>query len=212
MYLPSHFDQQDPDELAAVVKAHPLATMVTRDGDDLVANHIPFLLEGSLKPGAKFVGHIAKNNELWQKADLEKDVLLIFQGVSAYITPNWYPSKQETHQVVPTYNYAVVHAYGKLNIFHDRAAKLAVVDQLTQTMEKDRSSNWKVDDAPVDFIEKMLDAIVGIDVTVTRIQAKWKISQNRSPADREGVANGLEQQARSDEDKAMSELVRWGKH
>jgi transcriptional regulator len=212
MYLPAHFDQQDPEELATLVKAYPLATMVTTDGEELVANHIPYLLTGPLVVGATLKGHVAKSNEVWQKADLTKDMLLVFQGSSAYITPNWYPSKQEHHQVVPTYNYVVVHVYGKLSIYHDRPSKLAIVDHLTQSMEKTRSSAWKVGDAPPDFIEKMLDAIVGVDVTVTRIQAKWKINQNRSATDREGVADGLERSALSDADKQMSDLVRWGQH
>ena len=212
MYLPAHFDQQDPEELAALVKAYPLATMVTMNGDELVANHIPYLLTGPVVPGATLKGHVAKNNDVWQHADSAKDILLVFQGSSAYITPNWYPSKQEHHQVVPTYNYVVVHVYGKLSVYHDRPSKLAIVDHLTQSMEKTRSSTWKVGDAPTDFIEKMLDAIVGVDVTVTRIQAKWKINQNRSATDREGVADGLEQSALSDADRQMSELVRWGQH
>ena len=212
MYLPAHFDQQDPEELATLVRTYPLSTMVTQDGEDLVANHIPFLLDGPLVIGATLNGHVAKNNDVWQTADPTKDMLLVFQGSSAYITPNWYPSKQEHHQVVPTYNYVVVHVYGKLSVHHDRASKLAIVDHLTQTMEKTRSSSWKVSDAPPDYIDNMLDAIVGVDVTVTRIQAKWKINQNRSGRDREGVADGLEQSALSDNDRQMSDLVRWGQH
>ena len=212
MYLPAHFDQQDPEELATLVRTYPLSTMVTQDGEDLVANHIPFLLDGPLVIGATLKGHVAKNNDVWQTADPTKDMLLVFQGSSAYITPNWYPSKQEHHQVVPTYNYVVVHVYGKLSVHHDRASKLVIVDHLTQTIEKTRSSSWKVSDAPPDYIDNMLDAIVGVDVTVTRIQAKWKINQNRSGRDREGVADGLEQSALSDNDRQMSDLVRWGQH
>jgi transcriptional regulator len=212
MYLPKHFDQQDPEELATVIRQNPLATLISRYGDSLVANHIPFLLEGSPAPGSKLLAHIAKSNELWQHADAQDNVLLVFQGASAYITPNWYPSKQETHQVVPTYNYAVVHIHGKLRISHDRETKLDMVSRLTQSMEAKRASTWKVSDAPADYIESMLAAIVAIDVTIERIVGKWKISQNRSAADRTGVADGLEKHSQSEADGVMSGLVRWGKH
>jgi transcriptional regulator len=133
--------------------------------------------------------------------------MVIFQGPSAYISPNWYPSKQVHHEVVPTYNYAVVHVYGRLSISHDPQTKLEVVDQLTAAMEAGRKAPWQVLDAPAGYLDKMLEAIVAIEVTVTRVQAKWKISQNREDRDRLGAAQGLASETSSPTAAYMARMV-----
>lgn len=211
MYLPKHFEQQDLESLTALLKAYPLGALVTQQDGALEANHIPFALEGGLAVGSKLIGHVAKGNPVWKNDSTEQESLVIFQGPEAYITPNWYPSKQVHHQVVPTYNYAVVHVYGVLSVTHDEALKRKIVTDLTQTMETARQSTWRISDAPVDYIEKMLNAIVGIELTITRIQAKWKVTQNRDTADRDGVADGLNVSGASERDVRMSQIVRSGK-
>jgi transcriptional regulator len=211
MYLPKHFEQQDLESLTSLLKAYPLGALVSQHEGVLEANHIPFLLEGPLATGGKLIGHVAKGNPVWKSDFTKQETLVVFQGPESYITPNWYPSKQVHHQVVPTYNYAVVHVYGRLSVTHDEAAKRRVVGDLTASMEKMRDSTWQISDAPAEYIEKMLGAIVGIELTITRIQAKWKVSQNRDAADREGVAQGLGAQLSSQRDQRMSEIVSAGK-
>jgi transcriptional regulator len=211
MYLPKHFEQQDLDSLASLLKDYPLGALVTHHDGMLEANHIPFLLEGPLAAGGKLIGHVAKGNPVWKHDSTEQESLVIFQGPESYITPNWYPSKQIHHQVVPTYNYAVVHVYGPLSVTHDETVKRKIVGDLTASMEKMRESTWQVSDAPADYIEKMLNAIVGVELTITRIQAKWKVSQNRDVKDRDGVAQGLSGQPSTERDQRMSRMVVAGK-
>ena len=211
MYLPKHFEQQDLESLTALIKAYPLGALVTQQDGAVEANHIPFLLAGDLAVGGKLIGHVAKGNPVWKNVSTQHESLVIFQGPEAYISPNLYPSKQVHHQVVPTYNYAVVHVYGTLSVTHDEATKRQIVTALTQTMEQTRQSTWQVSDAPADFIEKMLNAIVGIELTITRVQAKWKVSQNRDAADRGGVEQGLRAQGTTERDHRMSAIVRTGK-
>ena len=211
MYLPKHFEQQDLESLTSLLTAYPLGALVTQHEGVLEANHIPFLLEGSLAAGGKLIGHVAKGNPVWKHDVATQETLVIFQGPESYITPNWYPSKQVHHQVVPTYNYTVVHVYGQLSVTHDEAVKRRIVGDLTASMEKMRDSTWQVSDAPAEYIEKMLNAIVGIELTITRIQAKWKVSQNRDAADREGVAHGLSGPGSTERDHRMRGVVLSGK-
>jgi len=211
MYLPKHFEQQDLESLTSLLKAYPLGALVTQHEEALEANHIPFILEGDLAVGSKLLGHVAKGNPVWKDMTSSRESLVIFQGPEAYITPNWYPSKQVHHQVVPTYNYAVIHLYGTLSVTHDAAAKRRIVEELTAVMEKKRKSSWQVSDAPADYIENMLNAIVGIELTITRIQGKWKVSQNRDALDREGVAFGLTDPDSTPSDQLMSVIVQQGK-
>jgi len=164
---------------------------VTLGPDGLEANHIPFEIEPAPAPFGTLRGHVARSNPVWR--DFSKDVqaLLVFQGAQAYITPSWYPTKKETGKVVPTYNYIVVHAYGPLHVIEDRAWLRALVERLTNRHEAARPEPWKITDAPDDYIEKMLGAIVGIEIPVARLLGKWKASQNRPAVDRDGVARGL---------------------
>lgn len=211
MYLPKHFEQQDLESLTALLKTYPLGALVTQQDGAVEANHIPFLLSGDLAVGGKLIGHVAKGNPVWKSDSTPHESLVIFQGPEAYISPNLYPSKQVHHQVVPTYNYAVVHVYGTLSVTHDAAIKRQIVTELTQIMEQTRQSTWQVSDAPDDYIEKMLNAIVGIELTITRVQAKWKVSQNRDLADRGGVERGLRVKGATERDHRMSVIVRTGK-
>ncbi|MCC6314184.1 MAG: FMN-binding negative transcriptional regulator [Thermomicrobiales bacterium] len=206
MYLPPHFREERPEALQALIAAYPLGTLVTLGSDGLTANHIPFLLEERGDGRRALVGHVARNNALWCEHAPEVEALVVFQGPSAYISPNWYPTKQETHEVVPTYNYAVVHVHGPL-IVHDDAKWLrGAVGKLTKTMEANQPVPWKMGDAPATFIDGQLESIVGIEILVSRMVGKWKTSQNRVPVDRVGAAAGL--RASGDgADAAMANLI-----
>lgn len=188
MYLPAHFAQNDPAALQGLVRDHPLATLVSSTGPDgLTADHVP--LEFDADAGC-LRGHVARANPLWQHADGQA-VLAIFRGPEAYVSPSWYPSKAEHHKVVPTWNYAVVHAHGPLQAVHDAPWLHTLVTRLTLQHEAPRATPWAVGDAPAPFIDQMLKVIVGIQIPVARWVGKWKLSQNRSAADRDGVAQGL---------------------
>lgn len=209
MYLPRHFEQNDATELHALMRAHPLATWVTQHAGEVVINHVPFLLDATRGEHGTLIGHVARAHALWQ---IDAPATLVFQGAQAYITPSWYPSKAEHHQVVPTWNYAVVHAHGRPRAIHDRTALLALVTRLTAHHEAARAQPWAPADAPADYIDKMLGAIVGIEIPIERLVGKWKVSQNRSAADRLGVAAGLREstdpaQAVDAEREAMAQLV-----
>jgi transcriptional regulator len=203
MYLPKHFEQTDPAALHALMVAHPLATLVTPGADGITADaipleHIPAL--GVLR------GHVARANPLWKHAD-GTQVLAVFNGPQAYVTPSWYPSKATTHRVVPTWNYTLVHAHGVLRAVDDAPWLRALVGGLTDHHESPRDTPWSVNDAPDDYVQQMLRAIVGIEISVTRLVGKWKISQNRSEPDRLGVADGLATLP-GDEAAQMAALVR----
>lgn len=173
MYCPSHFQENDHDNIIALITANPLATIVRNTESGLVADHIPLLYEND-----KLIGHVAKANPLWQTTpDLE--VLVIFQGSDAYISPNWYASKQTTHKVVPTWNYTAAHVHGRLVAITNSQRNLEIVQKLTNFHEKNLPQPWSVQDAPADYLEKMLSAIVGIEISISNIEAKWKVSQNQ---------------------------------
>jgi len=150
-------------------------------------------------------GHVARANPVWRHA-AGQEVLAIFHGPQTYVTPSWYPSKHETGQVVPTWNYAVVHAHGVLRVHDDREWLRTLVTRLTDRQESAMAQPWRVDDAPAEYLERMLGAIVGIEIPVTRLDGKWKVSQNRNDADRDGVAEGLSLQEGADA-QAMAALV-----
>jgi transcriptional regulator len=207
MYLPSHFEVTDTEAVYALIREHPLGALVITGPDGLDANHIPFEIDAEPGPHGRLLAHVARANPLWRNAGQNGEVLVIFQGASGYITPSWYPTKSVSGKVVPTYNYAVVHAYGRVRAIEDREWLLAFVTRLTDRHESVRTSPWQVSDAPADYIEQMLDAIVGIEVTITRLVGKWKVSQNRTPSDRAGVAAGLDAME-GKEQAAMARLVR----
>ena len=208
MYLPKHFERQDAQAMAQLLQLHPLATVAWQSADGLTAEHLPLMWERGDGDGARGTlrGHVARANPVWREA-ADAEVLAVFQGPQAYITPSWYPSKAATAKVVPTWNYAVVHLHGRLGAIEDSAWLRALVGRLTDTHEASRAQRWQVDDAPADYIAQMLRAIVGIEIPLTRVQGKWKASQNRTAADRAGVAAGLEA-VDGDAARAMAALVR----
>lgn len=189
MYAPNHFIEPRLDVLHALIHAHPLGTLVTQDDDGLCADHIPFEI-GPATPDAPFGVlrcHVARANALWRR---DAEVLVVFQGPQAYVSPAWYEEKARSGKVVPTFNYAVVHGHGTPRIIDDPAWLLALLERLTSRHEANQLAPWRVADAPPDYIAKMMAAIVGIEIALTRLQGKWKISQNRSPADQQAIAAG----------------------
>jgi transcriptional regulator len=197
MYQPSHFEEKRPDVLQQLLHDYPLGALITVTAGEINANHIPFEYDPQPQadaPHGVLRAHVARANPVWHDFAKDIDALVIFQGVQAYISPNWYPSKQQSGQVVPTYNYMVVHAYGPLRVIEDKSWLRALVGRLTDRHESILPAPWKVDDAPDDYIDKMLGAIVGIEIPVRKMIGKWKASQNRSAVDRAGVAAGLQQQ------------------
>ena len=191
MYLPEHFAEHDPAELRRLIAEHPLGTLVTLGPDGLTANHIPFLHADGAGEHGTLLGHVARGNHVWQDGSADHDALVIFGGPSAYISPNWYPTKQEAHRAVPTYNYAVVHPHGRLIVHDDEKWLRGFLGRLTKRMEAAQPRPWKMGDAPQDYLRQMLGGIVGIEIALTRLVGKWKVSQNRLPLDRAGAADGL---------------------
>ena len=192
MYQPAHFNESDADTLLALMKAHPLATLI-RSGAELAADILPLEVE-RIGDGWRVTGHVARANPLWREAD-GQPVLLLFQGPQAYVSPNWYPSKFQHGKAVPTWNYTMVQVHGTLRAIEDTEWLRAFVTRLTERHEGGRPVPWHVADAPPDYIATMLKAIVGIEIEVTRVEGKFKLSQNRSAEDRTGVVLGLESDA-----------------
>ncbi len=204
MYLPAHFAQRDAAALHALMREHPLAALVTLQGGAATADHVPLEFDAATQT---LRGHVARANPLWRAAAGQR-VLAVFSGPQAYVSPSWYPSKAATHKVVPTWNYTVVHAHGTLSVVEDAPWLHTLVSRLTDHHESARSEPWAVADAPDDYVQQMLRAIVGIQIVVDSLVGKWKISQNRSQADRLGVATGLAESA--PDAQAMAALVREG--
>ncbi len=215
MYLPKHFEQPDAAAVQALIAASPLATLVAMTAQGLTADLLPLEFvpagdgsssSGQHHPHDRLRGHIARANPLWRDAAAEHEVLAIFTGPQAYISPNGYPSKREHGKVVPTWNYIVVQARGALTVVDDADWLRALVTGLTDRHESRSAVPWKVSDAPDDYIAQMLKAIIGIEIRITSLTAKWKVSQNRSSADRLGTAAGLLAQP-GDDAQAMAALV-----
>jgi len=206
LYIPKHYEEKDIAILHALIAAHPLGAWVTTGDAGLVANHIPFLLDATRGEFGTLVGHVARANPVWRSLSGENESLVIFQGPDAYVSPSWYPSKKEHGKVVPTWNYAVVHAFGTPQAIHDHAWLMALVERLTKKHESGRPAPWKVTDAPADYISKRLDVIVGIEIPIRRIEGKWKASQNQPLPDKMGIVAGLEAEGRS-ESVEMARLV-----
>ena len=186
MYTPKHFEETRADVLDGLVRTYPFATVVANTANGFVANHLPFeLVDGVLH------GHVARGNELVQLDGAE--VLLVFRGPDGYISPNWYPTKHETGREVPTWNYAVVHVHGRLRVIDEAVWLRALLERLTDHHEADQPQPWKIADAPDDHIEKSLHAIVGLEVTIDRVEGKFKLSQNHPARNRAGVIAGLRQ-------------------
>jgi transcriptional regulator len=188
MYQPAHFVEQDPATLLALMRAHPLATLI-RGGAELVADVLPLEVE-RIGEGWRITGHVARANPLWREAD-GQPVLVVFQGPQAYISPNWYPSKAQHGKDVPTWDYTMVQAHGTLRAIEDRTWLRGFLERLTERHEGSRTTPWHVGDAPADYLDAMLKAIVGVEIEVTRIEGKFKLNQNYDAADRTGAVLGL---------------------
>lgn len=193
MYLPPHYREMRLDVLHQLMRDYPFATLVTLGADGLEANHIPLLLDPEPAPYGTLKGHFSRANPIWRDVSGDVDALAVFQGPQAYISPSWYPSKQETGKVVPTWNYAVVHASGPLHIIHDQKWLRAFINQLTDHFEAARPRPWKVSDAPLDYMNRQFGAIVGLEMRLNKLQGKWKLSQNKSLSDRHAVMTGLQE-------------------
>ena len=205
MYLPSHFEESRAEVLHQLMRTHPLGLLVTQstpqaEGEPppIEANALPFHLDVARGPHGTLVAHVARANPVWREARTDAEVLVVFQGPQAYISPGWYATKAESGKVVPTWNYVLVEARGRLIVRDDAAWVHALVSTLTDLHEAARFAPWKVTDAPANYIAATQRAIVGIEVELSSLKGKWKVSQNRSSADRAGVVQGLTAIGRED--------------
>lgn len=194
MYVPPAFREDRPEVLRDAIRRTDLAILVSVGPDGIIASHVPMLLDAAVGSNGMLLGHIARANPQWRTKTPEVEGLAIFTGPEAYISPNWYATKRETGKVVPTWNYIAVHVYGRLIFFDDREPLRALVTRLTERHEGALPKPWAVSDAPADFVNAQLKGIVGFRMEITRLEGKWKMSQNRPAVDRLGVVEGLRQQ------------------
>lgn len=205
MYQPL-FREERLDVLQDLIRAQPLATLVSSAAGQIQADHVPLVLLADQSDKGVLRGHVAKGNGLWRnRAELES-VMAIFQGPQSYVTPSWYPSKQEHGKVVPTWNYVVVHARGAFRFVDDADWLMAHLGALTDQHEQDRTAPWAVSDAPADYLSRQLRGIVGVEMTIESLEGVWKVSQNRDTRDRAGVQEGLLREQTADADE-ISRLV-----
>jgi len=198
MYRPDQFRVDDVPQLHTLMRARPFATLVSRGPGGLCASHLPTVLKDE-GPCGVIECHLARANPHWKDLAEGSEALMMFQGPEGYITPNWYPSKSQHGKAVPTWNYAVVHAYGRPEVMPDRDWLLRHVTELTAQQERSEAKPWAPSDAPASYIEVMLRGIVGFRFAITRLEGKWKMSQNRETQDQVGVVNGLERRADGDD-------------
>lgn len=191
MYNPAHFTLTEPAALQRIIQAHPLGMLVTHGPQGLDANHLPFEFDPAHGAHGTLTAHVARANPVWQSCQSGADVLVVFRGAEGYISPSWYPSKHEAHRQVPTWNYEVVHAHGRLTVRDDEKFVRRVVARLTRNHEATEPQPWKMGDAPADYLDAMLQAIVGIEIEVTRLEGKAKLSQNKELRDRRGAVDAL---------------------
>jgi transcriptional regulator len=194
VYVPKQNEETRVEVMHALIRSHSLGTWVTLGDEELVANHIPFDIRPECGEFGTLVGHVSRANPIWSRTPSEVLGLVIFQGPQSYITPSWYPSKHEHGKAVPTWNYAVVHAYGRPSFIEDKSWLYDHVSSLTRRHEASQSLPWSVSDAPADFTERMIGAIVGVEIPIQKLIGKWKMSQNRSESDQLGVVAGLTEQ------------------
>lgn len=207
MYVPSRNAEQRPEVMQEYMEAHPLAALVTASSEGLFATHLPLLVDRTRGAWGTLQGHIARANPQHRLVRDGDEALVIFSGDDAYITPTFYASKARDGRVVPTWNYVAVHAYGRLRFVDDEAFLRRHLEQLTARHESGRAEPWSVSDAPADFVSQLAKAIVGFELTITRLEGKWKMSQNRPADDIDGVVAGL---AGSDDprERDVAEIVR----
>ena len=204
MYVPDHFALTDLGEAYRIIEAHPLGVLVTSTSDGLDANHLPFELNAER---SVLTAHVARANPVWQNCGEGIDALVIFRGEESYISPNWYPSKHELHRQVPTWNYQAVHVHGRLVVQDQEKFVRGVVARLTRTHEATEPKPWKMGDSPPDYIDSMLKAIVGLEIRITRLEGKAKLSQNRDNRDRFSAVERLASKGKLELSQAMRKGV-----
>ena len=203
MYIPAHFAETRPEELHRIIREHPLGMLVTHGKAGLDADHIPFEVDAGAGTHGVLLAHVARANPLWQCCPTGTPAMVVFRGAQAYISPNWYPSKHETHRQVPTWNYEVVHAYGTITVHDDERFVRRVVAQLTRRHEATEPEPWKMGDSQPEHIDNMLHNIVGIEIAITSLEGKVKLSQNREVRDRLNAADTLDARGHNAMAKAM---------
>jgi transcriptional regulator len=191
MYLPSHFAETRIPVLHDAIRRIAIGTLVTQGATGMEASHIPMLVDAEPAPYGTLRGHIARSNPQWKNAAADTSALIMFLGPNAYVTPSWYETKRLTGKVVPTWNYIAVHVTGTPRFFTDREPLLEIVTRLTEIHEGKREKPWAVTDAPADYIEAMLKAIIGFELPIATLEGKWKLSQNKSAGDIAGLRAGL---------------------
>ena len=207
MYVPAHFSEPQLEKLHELIENYPFGILFTNGKSGMAANHLPFELERSNGEFGTLHCHVARNNPVWQDVVNGDDILVVFRAADAYITPQWYPSKQEFHKQVPTWNYMVAHAYGRVTIRDDEKYVRGVVARLTRTHEAGQAEPWKMTDSPKDFIDMMLKNIVGVEIEVTRLIGKSKLSQNKEVRDIGNAGEQLKAQGDTALGDAMLEVV-----
>jgi transcriptional regulator len=195
MYVPAHFDESRTEVLHDLIKQHPFGMLVTHGASGLDANHIPFELHPQQGERGVLNAHVARANPVWKDVSDGDEVLVVFRAADAYISPNWYPSKHEFHKQVPSWNYMVAHAYGRITIRDDERFVRGVVGRLTRTHEASQPKPWKMGDSPKEFIDAILKAIVGMEIEITRLVGKSKLSQNKDAHDIRGAGEMLKAKA-----------------
>lgn len=193
MYIPPAFRESERESLHAQIAGSGLATLITVGADSPIVSQLPLLLDTAAGAYGTLAGHLARGNPQWRTSDLTKPALVLFTGADAYVSPSWYPSKQEHGKVVPTWNYSTIYARGRLEIFDDATQLREQVERLTRRFEGRFAQPWEVGDAPEDFVERQIKGIVGIRLTIESLEGKAKFNQNRSEADRNGVIDALSQ-------------------
>ncbi len=207
MYTPASFRECRPERLHDLIVNHPLGLLVTHGVNGLEVSPVPFLLYADEGNHGVLRAHMAKANPHWKLLVDQAECLIVFQGPEGYVTPSWYPSKTATHRVVPTWNYATVQVWGNPRVTEEAAWLRRQLDDLTSCHERPRPQPWSVGDAPAEYITNQMKAIIGIEIPISRIEGKWKMSQNKDQADREGVINGMRADADPHRNIPVANLV-----
>jgi transcriptional regulator len=192
MYTPAYHAFNDIEKMRAHIAAHSLGAWVCHAHGQLIANHIPFVLDAKHGSHGRLLAHVSRANSVWRELIGGAPSVVMFMGPSAYITPSWYPGKRQHGKVVPTWNYVTVHAHGMARAMEDTCWILDVLNRLTDTQESQRTEPWKVSDAPSAYIDKMLRAVVGIEITIDRVEGRLKVSQDEDEQDRRGTVEALQ--------------------
>ncbi|MDM0002625.1 FMN-binding negative transcriptional regulator [Variovorax sp. J22P240] len=206
MYVSKHHQLTNREAVFALMESHPLGAWVCQARGALVANHVPFLLDRSRGAFGTLIGHVSRANGVWRELRSDASSLVMFQRPQAYITPRWYPGKKEHGMVVPTWNYAVAHAHGVARAVEERSWLLDMLNRLTDAHEVGQQAPWRLSDAPASYVDKLLGAIVGIEIPIERLEGKLKASQDEAMQDRRGTVAALQQSPR-EEERVMANLV-----